>query len=417
MKKIKYILSSAILTLFLFGCDVQEAKQDPAELGSTDGYSTALFTFAGGDLTSNEQDGTVYVYDVELSKPLKYNIDFSFVQTGGTAAEGEDFTFVRATVPAFETSGQMSVVINNDVAVEDSETLELTIVPGPSVADSWLLKPGGTQYPELSITIDNFTSGDLDIGMEWAADNGSGDSATALADLILLITDAVSPYTTIIGGADGGSFETWTMSEDTPDGDYFVVADVYAIDDSDFDMDINVTFDQGGVIQGASIDTPMAMNSGILCNEYVVLAKITKSGTTYSWVTENGALTNNGSPDASLAAPYIGTAAVVVDDWADYGVGDPIVIEAGAADNEFWIRSYANPYISNPDTSYMIVTINDVCGNVTVQSNEDFDYGCDNGNVIGTGTVDPTTMTVDVTLNFQLGGCGDYPGNQFVLQL
>jgi len=74
MKQIKYILSSAIVTLFLFGCDVQEASQDAAEIGTTDGYSTASFTFSGGDLTTNERNEAVYVYDVVLDKPIRYAV-------------------------------------------------------------------------------------------------------------------------------------------------------------------------------------------------------------------------------------------------------------------------------------------------------------------------------------------------------
>lgn len=414
MKKIKYILSSTILALFLVGCDVQEQSQDTAPIIGTDGYPTASFTLSGSALTTNEEDQAVYIYDVVLDKPLKYNIDFNVEQTGGTASE-EDYAVAKATVNAFETTGQMMITILNNDEIEDIETLQLTIVPGPSVADRYLLRPE-TPYPTLDITIEPYTSGDLVLGMEWAADNGSGDDPRDLADLILLVTDAVSPYTEVIGGADGGDFETFTMTSDTPDGDYFIVADVFALDDSDFDMDISVTFDQAGVINGGLIELPAAMNSRIICSDYVVLAKVTKSGENYTVTSENATLTNDGTPDTSSAAPYIGTATVVADDWADYSPGETIEIEAGASANEFWIRSTANPFISNPDTSYMIVTL-DPCGGATVMSNEDFEYGCSEGDVTGTGTVDPDTMTVDLTLTFGLGDCGDFTGNHFVLQL
>ena len=414
MKKIKYILSSAILTLFIVGCEVQEAKQDPAGLASTDGYPTASFTFAGGDLTSNEGDETVYVYDVELSKPIKYNIDFSFVQTGGTATEGEDFTFVRATVPAFETAGQMSIVILNDLAIEDTETLELTIVPGPSVADSWLLKPGGTQYPTLTLEIEPSFGFDLIIGMDWDADNGSGDDPRDLADLILLVTDAVTPYTSVIDGADGGSFEELTLPADTPDGDYFIVVDVYATDDSDFDIDVNVSLNQAGVIDD-ELNFPAALTSRLNCNEYVVLAKVSKSGDSWSIASEDATLTNNGTPDTGVAAPFIGTANVLNDDWADDYVDGMIEIEAGTADNEFYVRMYSNPYIDNPDTAYLIVTINDVCGNVTAVSSEPWDYG-NVTPVTATGTLDLATKTIDLTLDYFYGSGTHYLMN-LVLQL
>ena len=120
----------------------------------------------------------------------------------------------------------------------------------------------------------------------------------------------------------------------------------------------------------------------------------------------------------SIAAPYIGTATVVTDDWADYEPNETVEIEAGANDNEFWIRSYANPYITNPDTSYMIVTLDD-CGSATLISNEDFAYEeyCD-FIVTGEGKVDLATRTVDLTLTFDAGDCDDiYTDNQFILQL
>ena len=418
MKKIKYILSSAILTLFIFGCDdeLQKAKQDTVPIGNTDNFSIATFALSSTGGT-NEADETIYTYTVTLDKPLVDNVQISLVALdGSTATEHEDYDFVNTNILAYETTATLDIIIYNDDLVEDTEILNVGIIPGPAPQSSHSLSPL-TVYPETTITIDNFESGELDVTMAWSVPGFTEGEGYGLADLILLITDAVDPYTDIIDGSDGGVAEHVTLGEDTPDGDYYVVADVYAMDDSDFDIDIDLTFDQGGVIQGAMIQSPMAMNSRIACNDYVVLATITKSGTSWGWATNNATLTNNGEPDASLAAPYIGTSTVVNDDWADYAVGDAVEIEAGAADNEFWIRSYTNPYISNTDTAYMIVTINDVCGNVTVIENEAFDYGCDAGTVRGTGTVDPTTMTVDLTLTFGLGGCGDYAGNNFTLQL
>jgi len=416
MKNIKYILSSAILTFFILGCDVQEASQDVMSIGNTDDFSLPSFSLSSTGSGTNEADETVYTYLVTLDKPLVNDVALSFkVLDGTTATEDVDFEFVNTNVRAYETTATMDIIIHNDSEVEETEFLNVAVIPGPAPQSSHSLNPLA-EYPELSITIDNFESGDLDVGMEWAADNGSGSSGYELADLILLITDAASPYTEVIGGSDGGSAEHVTISSDTPDGDYFVVADVYAMDDSDFDIDINVTFDQGGVIQGAKIESPKAMNSRILCNEYVVLAKITKSGTSYSWATENAALTNNGIPDTDLAAPFLGTATVLNDDWADDYVDGKIEIEAGSNPNEFYVRMYSNPYINNPDTAYLIVTINDVCGNVTGVSNEPWDY--DNVTpVTATGTLDLATKTIDLSLDYYYGMGTHYPGQQLLLQL
>jgi|GEM_PF-3466376 len=156
MKKIKYILSSMVLTLFLFGCDVQEASQDVAPVISTDSYSTATFTLSGGPTTSNEQNETVYVYDVVLDKPLQFNHDFNFeVLPGTTATEHDDYDVTGGTVPSFGTTTQLMVTIYNDTEVEGTETLNLQVVSGPAVADSKRLNPN-TQHPVLNLTIEDW---------------------------------------------------------------------------------------------------------------------------------------------------------------------------------------------------------------------------------------------------------------------
>ena len=54
-------------------------------------------------------------------------------------------------------------------------------------------------------------------------DSGNEFSPTDFADLRLLISENPN-NTDLIGEADGGSFETYVLSGDEPDGDYYVVA-------------------------------------------------------------------------------------------------------------------------------------------------------------------------------------------------
>ncbi|WP_185956418.1 hypothetical protein [Changchengzhania lutea] len=401
--------------LLLISCN---SDDDLALVGSTANYPTPTFSLRPGPTSVNEAGETVITYDIVTDRLTNTDLIFSFKQVGGNAELGSDYEVSVGTVEALTTTGEMSVTILNDVLVENTETLVLEIESGPAATSAYLVNPN-TEYPSpLTINIENSVGFDLTIGMEWDADNGSESSPTELADLILLVTDAVSPYTNIIDGADGADFEELTLGADTPDGDYFVVADVYALDDSDFDIDIDLSFNQPGVIDDV-LNFSAALNSRILCNNYVVLAKVSKSGESWSITSENATLTNDGSPDTSMAGPFIGTSTVVTDDWADYAVGDTVEIEAGTSANEFWIRNYTNPAIANTDTAYLIVTIDDVCGNVTVMSNEDYQYGCPTGVVTGSGTLDLASKTIDITNTFALGeACGgDYPGQQFVLQL
>ena len=155
MKKIKYILSFAIFTLFFFGCDVEEASQDPADLGSSENYPTPAFTLTGGDLTFNEKDEPVFVYNIVMDKPINRAINFSFLQIGGEAELHEDYDIVNGTVAAYTTTAEMSVIIHSDGEFEDTESLVLTIESGPAVSSAYLINPN-TQFPVLDLTIENW---------------------------------------------------------------------------------------------------------------------------------------------------------------------------------------------------------------------------------------------------------------------
>jgi hypothetical protein len=77
----------------------------------------------------------------------------------------------------------------------------------------------------------------------------------------------------------------------------------------------------------------------------------------------------------------------------------------GDAPYTFRILSANNPFIGNPNTSYIEVTINPLDGTVTAASNEPFDYG---GGfllpVTGDGRVG--ACTGDITLSLDFGTFG-----------
>ncbi len=220
MKKIKYILSSAVLTVFLFGCDVQQASQDAAPVISTDSYSTATFTLSGGPLTSNEQNETVYVYDVVLDKPLQFNHDFNFVELDGTTATlHDDYDVVGGSIPSFGTTTQLMVIIHNDTEVEGTETLNLAVISGPAVADANRLNPS-TQHPELNLTIedwvfclwtlyssdtygDGWNGGFVEVTSEGVSTEYATDGPLTVFD-IAISEGADYSFTYVSGGGTGG---------------------------------------------------------------------------------------------------------------------------------------------------------------------------------------------------------------------
>lgn len=410
--KNKFFKIALILNVFAFmlSCSEDDNTGD-STFQVTNPTLTVSLDFANSQ-TLIEEDIT-YGFTVSISEPQVVNVAVNLSQTGGNASRGDDFDFPsQVVIPAGATSASDVITIISDNLVEDIEDVTITIATGAEA------NVQAINSETVTFNLINLVEGDLLTGLSWDITgfefpDGSPFDPTVLADLRLLITDV--PYTTILGGANGGSFEAYTLTSASPDGDYYVVADWFSAfdlgDQGFFDVDLTATFDQVGVINGLSYTFPAALNSGNSCSDiYFVLAQITKTGDSYEIVSvgENSPVT---------AAPFIGTATVVVDDWADYAIGDSIEIEAGANENEFWIRTYSNTAISNPTTAYMIVTIDSTTGDVTVISNEDFQYGCSEGDVTGSGSVNACARTIDLVLDFGLGNCGDFSGYVFTLQL
>ena len=116
--------------------------------------------------------------------------------------------------------------------------------------------------------------------------------------------------------------------------------------------------------------------------------------------------------ESSVESLFEGTYVVTRDDWADYANGDEISVVLGDDPFTFRILSTNNPFVANPDTSYMELTINPEDGTVSVQSNECFNYGpgfC--LDVTGSGSIGSCTGSIDITIDF-----GTFTGNVFRLE-
>ncbi len=115
-------------------------------------------------------------------------------------------------------------------------------------------------------------------------------------------------------------------------------------------------------------------------------------------------------------APFTGTYKVVIDTFEDYEPGNTVTVQQGPSPNQFKILANNNPYITNFSTAYMLVTVS-VDGNITVQSNEPFNYGGATGalGVTGTGTVNFCTGAINISKLDFAGPAGSALGNQFVL--
>ncbi|NQU84450.1 MAG: hypothetical protein HQ541_01695 [Mariniphaga sp.] len=110
------------------------------------------------------------------------------------------------------------------------------------------------------------------------------------------------------------------------------------------------------------------------------------------------------------ASNFDGNYIVTNDVWADYAPGEVVQVEFDSG-YTFRILSTNNPYIANPSTCYMIVTIDPSDGSATVTSNECFDYGpgfC--LDITGAGSVGTCTGDINLIIDF-----GPYTNQAFSL--
>jgi hypothetical protein len=280
-KFIKIILIFSVFALVL-SCDDNDYTGDSV-LSATNPILSVSLSFENSQtLVEQEKE---YAFTVALSEAQIVDVVVKLEQTEGTATEGEDFTIPNSiTIPKGSLTASGVITIHADELIEDTETATIQIGTG--------LEANVQSISNQTVTfnIANLTSGDLVVGMSWAASgtvtNNSGEEIDpyALADLRLLLTD--SPYTTVFASADGASAETYVLDGAAPDGTYSFVADFYAaMTELNSDLDITLTFDQVGAINSQTHLFKNALNTTDSCAELnFVMATITKSGDSYSFV-------------------------------------------------------------------------------------------------------------------------------------
>jgi hypothetical protein len=274
-----YVAAMAI-GLFVASCD-QEDNTGWSTFSPTSPAITITTEVNNATLVENNQ---VYTFTVTLSESQLVDVKVYPIQIGGDATLGDDFTLTGSLVisaGSLSTSGEIKIL--KDDVIEGTETVKIQI--GTEKTANAAITPA-----TMDFTILNYEDGDLAIDMGWAMskvtdDAGNEMSATAFADLRLLISTTPSNNDDdLIGGADGGSFESYVLSSTKPDGVYYVVADFYEASDIVRDIDLNLEFNQAGVITGDSYDYPAALsNLGTCSLNYYVMTKIIKSGTNYTF--------------------------------------------------------------------------------------------------------------------------------------
>lgn len=283
MKKLIYIFSFCLLFI---GCE----EDDMAPVVDPSTYPLATF-----DLQDPSQNGAVFeektngdpidtiLITVTMDKAIAFNSEFTaYPGEDDTATLGEDYIIKNAVIPAYATTGQMSIVILSDNFPEVDETVNLTVKPleGSDGEEYDLLFHPDTQYLNLSFTIANTNSeDDLTMAFEWNADQAS--------DLDVVIFDDAGNEFSYVASADNPELGE-IIPNSAPDGTYYVNIDDYAVEADEVEFTFTFHSPNGevnsfdGVFVKADIPNYDSDYSTTLASDTYRFVQVEKSGSTYT---------------------------------------------------------------------------------------------------------------------------------------
>ena len=273
---------SFLALLLMFSCDSNDDYTGDSVVNASSPSLTVSLGFSNTE-TLIEQEAS-YAFTVSISEAQIADVIVNLAQTAGTATAGSDFSMPSSvTILKGNMSATGKITIHSDELVEETETATIQIGLGNES------NVNNIASETVTFNIANLTDGDLVVGLSWAASSTVTDNygkeigAYTLADLRLLLTD--SPYTTVYASADGATAETYVLSAAAPDGDYSFVADFYAANyEIASNLDLTLTFDQVGVINGQTHNFAAALSTLDVCADLnFVMASVTKSGNSYSF--------------------------------------------------------------------------------------------------------------------------------------
>jgi hypothetical protein len=229
-KYIKYkVLGLAFIVIGIVACDT--ASQEPEPIVPPVGYPVPTYVNATG---TTVVEGTAIIYNITIDQMIDRALTFAFRQTGGTATDA-DYSAASAVIAPYTKSTQLIIQTNEDFDTDASETIvgEIGVF---GIADRYLLDPA-SENQQVSLTITNFVSPNLEVAFYWNADVTFGGETYDAADYIdfdFLVSpeadfDIADPWASEIGiydAATGSHPETMTL-EGLDDGSYLLWADLY----------------------------------------------------------------------------------------------------------------------------------------------------------------------------------------------
>ena len=281
---------SFLALLLMFSCDSNDDYAGDSVVNATSPSLTVSLGFSNTE-TLIEQEAS-YAFTVSISEAQIADVIVNLVQTAGTATAGSDFSMPSSvTILKGTMSTTSEITIHSDELLEETETVTIQIGLGNES------NVNSVASETVTFNIANLTDGDLVANMSWAAsttvtdNSGKEVDAYDYADLRLLLTNV--PYTQVYVSVDEAADETYTLSGDADDGDYYLVADIYSSMDGIIrDLDITLTFDQVGTINDQKHTFTQGLSTEFTCkNNYLIMAKVTKLGTNYTLekIAENSA--------------------------------------------------------------------------------------------------------------------------------
>ncbi|MBF6607975.1 MAG: hypothetical protein ITG00_04460 [Flavobacterium sp.] len=332
MKKIfkyKLLFAAALVGVFASCSDDEDVTLDTRS-------DKPVVTIDASSFTVTE--GESFTVNLTSDKAISTGMDFKIELVGdeGTfrdyIVEGAEETTVETgagiighwfTIPAYTTTYSVTITPIVDLEVEGTETFELALTSAVNgrglVADDSGM---------ITVTVNDYVSNDVGVRLVWDQNttdwfgtihestytyiNASGVATEAPFtdyDFDIYVLDAVSlEEVTGYGGATGDSPEMTVIDADLPDGEYWIVVDLFDSGNApavEFEHVMSLQISKFGnwtvtvPVEGYVSNYPTSAPSGLAGGEMVV-AVLHKTGTTYVLENEAGDVLAQGRM-ASLA--------------------------------------------------------------------------------------------------------------------
>ncbi len=320
MKKIfrnKFMLAALVLGVMTSCTENDDATLDTRAIKPLVSIGSAAYSVTEGEsftvtLTSDKAINTTMDFKLEL---VDGNGSFrDFVVEGvdeTTPDEGAGFIGQIIVMPAYATTHTFTVTPIIDLDVEGTETFVFALT---SARNSRGLVADGSGT--ITATVADYVSNDVGVELTWDGNtfnyfgnivegeyitlNANGEPTPAAFtdfDFDLYIISAASfDEVTEYAGATGNSPEMAVISEDLPDGDYLLIADLFEAGDEPvepFVHNLSMKVSKFGnwsvtiPIPGYGSDHADSAPNGLDGGETIV-ATLTKTGTTYVLKNEAG---------------------------------------------------------------------------------------------------------------------------------